>query len=135
VDLLFPDQGLVYQLQQILTAGVKYRLFVNAITPTLGTVLASLTEASFSGYAPVSLSWSNYTLNGVSGHNGYALAPPIVFTNSSGTSQNVYGYYVTDSADTLLLAVALFDGAPVVIPTGGTETVLPTWGDFSQLSS
>jgi hypothetical protein len=135
MDLLFPDQGLVYQIEQILAAGVRYHLFVNNITPTLGTVLSGLTEASFTGYASVSLSWSNYTLNGVSGHNGYALAPPIVFTNSSGSPQNVYGYYVTDSANTLLLAVALFDSAPVSIPNGGTETVLPTWGDFSQLSS
>jgi hypothetical protein len=135
MDLLFPDQGLVFQLEQILNAGVKYRLFTNNIVPTLSTILSGLTEAAFGGYAPVALTFSNYTTNGVSGHNGFAIASPITFTNSSGSSQSVYGYYVTDSANTVLLAVALFDSAPVVIPNAGTETVVPTWGDFSQLSS
>lgn len=137
MDLLFPDQGLVYQLEQILTAGVKYRLFTNNVTPTLSTVLSGLTEAAFSGYAAVSQSWSNFTTNGVSGHNGFAIAAPINFTNSSGSPVSVYGYYVTDpaSSPTMLLAVALFDSGPLVIAAGGQATVVPTWGDFSQLSS
>jgi hypothetical protein len=135
MDLLFPDQGLVYQLQQILTAGVKYHLFSNNYTPTLDTLLSNLVEASWSGYTAVSLTWSSYSINGVSSHSGFALASPISFGNSSGSSQNAYGYYVTDSGNTLLLAVARFDAPPVVIPNGGTATVIPVWGDFSQLSS
>jgi hypothetical protein len=137
MDLLFPDQGLPYQLQQILTPGVKYRLFANDVMPTLDTVLADLTEAAWPGYGgPILRNWANYTSNGVSGHNGFAIAPAITFGNTSGVPQSAYGYYVTDPAGspTKLLAVARFDSAPVVIPNGGTTIVIPTWGDFSQLS-
>jgi hypothetical protein len=135
MDLLFPDQGLVYQLQQVLTAGVNYHLFTNNITPGLSTTLSGLTEAAWGGYAAISQSWSNFSTNGVSGHNGFAIAAPINFANSSGSPQSAYGYYVTDSGNTKLLAVALFDSAPVTEPSGSQFTVVPTWGDFSQLSS
>jgi hypothetical protein len=135
MDLLFPDNGLVYQLTQILTTNVKYRLFANNVTPTLNDTLATYTEASFAGYAAVSQNWSNFTINGVANHQGYALAPPVTFTNTSGSTQTVYGYYVTDDLNTTLLAAARFDGAPISIPTGTGYSVVPTWGDFSQLSS
>jgi len=135
MDLIFPDNGLVFQLEQILNATVKYRLFTNNITPSLSDTVSTYTEAVFSGYAPVSQTFSNFTLNGVTGHNGYALAAPINFTNSSGSSVNVYGYFVTDTTGTILLAAARFDSAPVAIPGGGSTQVVPTWGDFSQLTS
>lgn len=135
MDLLFPDNGLPYQLQAILTAGVKYNLFTNNYVPTLSTVLADLTVAAWSGYAAVSQSWSDYSINGVAGHSGFAIAPPISFLNSSGGSVNAYGYYVTDSTGAYLLAVARFDSAPVSIAPSASLNVLPTWGDLSQLSS
>jgi hypothetical protein len=97
--------------------------------------LSNYTEAAFGGYAAVSQSWSNYTLNGVAAHQGYAIAAPINFTNSSGGPQNVYGYYVTDSTSTILLAAAEFDAPPVTIPSGTPFTMVPNWGDLSQLSS
>lgn len=135
MDLLFPDQGLVYQLRQILTAGVKYHLYTNNVTPTLSTTLAALTEAAWGGYVALSQSWTNYTINGFTGHAGYALAPPITFFNTSGAPVTAYGYYVTDNANALLLAVARFDSAPITIPDGQSWNVVPTWGDFSGLSS
>lgn len=135
MDLLFPDDGLVYQLSQILQTNVTYRLFTNAITPTLSTVWANMTEAAWSGYAAQTQSWSDFTINGVAAHNGFALASPISFDNTSGSTQQAYGYYVTDPSNTKLLAVALFDGAPISIPTGTSYNVVPTWGDFSGLSS
>lgn len=136
MDLLFPDAGLVFQLEQILNATVKYRLFTNNVTPTLADTVATYTEAAWAGYGgPISQTFSNFTLNGVTGHNGYALAPPISFGNSSGSSQAAYGYYVTDTGGTILLAAARFDSPPVTVPNGGALVVVPTWGDFSQLSS
>jgi hypothetical protein len=135
VDLLFPDQGLVYQLQQILTPTVHYHLYTAPTTlPTLSWLVATLTEAAFTGYAAISQAWANFILNGVQAHSGFAIASPITFTNSSGSPVNVYGYYVTDSTDTILLAIAQFDNAPIAIPAGQTLTVIPVWGDFSQLA-
>lgn len=135
MDLLFPDQGLVYQLSQILNTTVNFHLYTNNLTPTLSTTLSALTEAAWTGYALVGQNWTNFTLSGVAAHNGYAIAPPITFNNGSGSTQTAYGYYVTDSANTILLAVARFDSAPISIPAGGNYPVVPTWGDFSGLSA
>jgi hypothetical protein len=135
MDLLFPDDGLVYQLQKILATTVKYRLFTNNVTPTLAFTVASLTEAAWAGYAAVSQDISNYTVIGVSGHNGYALAAPVAFSNTSGAPVTPYGYFVTDNGGTKLLAVARFDAAPVTIPDGQSYNVVPVWGDFSGLTS
>lgn len=135
MNLLFPDEGLVMQLNRILTASVKYHLYTNNLTPTLATVLADLTEAAWTSYAAITQTWTDYTINGVAAHSGYALAPPIVFTNGSGSTVNPYGYYVTDTGVTKLLAIARFDGAPSPIVAAGTLSVIPTWGDFSQLNA
>lgn len=135
MDLLFPDNGLVYQLNKILTAGVKYRLFTNNLVPALTNTLASVTEAAWAGYVSVSQDWTNFTINGVTSHNGFAIAPPIAFSNASGAPVTTYGYYVTDTANTVLLAIARFDSAPITIPDGQAQNVVPTWGDFSGLSS
>jgi hypothetical protein len=135
MDLLFPDDGLVYQLQRILDTTVKYRLFTNNVTPTLASVVATLTEAAWAGYAAVNQDITNFTIQGVSGHNGYALAAPIAFSNTSGAPVTTYGYFVTDNGGTKLLAVARFDSAPITIPDGQSFNVVPVWGDFSGLSS
>jgi hypothetical protein len=133
MDLVFPNQGLKEQLQRILTSGFNWRLFTNNITPTRSNVLSDFTEAIFSGYAPWFQQWTDFTLNGVSGNTGYAIAPPVAFSNSSGSDQQVYGYFVTDTGNTMVVAAARFDGAPVTIPNGSSIAVVPTWGDVSQL--
>lgn len=120
------------QLERILTSSVKYKLFSNNLTPDRDTVLGDITPATWTGSTGINQSWSDYTTNGVSSHNGYAIAPPIDWTNGSGGDVDVYGYYVTDTGATKLLAVARFDGAPVTIVDGGSLSVVPVWGDFSQ---
>ena len=135
MDLIFPNDGLVQQLHWILTTGVHYHLYTNNVIPGLSDTTATYTEAIWTGYAAVFQDWSNFTLNGVSANSGYAIAPPISFTNSSGSSQNTYGYYVTDVANGILLAAARFDSPPITILDGQGVAVVPTWGDLSQLSS
>jgi len=135
MNLLFPDEGLVTQLTRILNGTVRYHLYTNNLTPDLDTVLGDLTEAAWTGYASVTKTFSDYTISGVAGHAGYAIAAPTSFSNGSGSPVNTYGYYVTDSGSTLLLAIARFDGAPLSIAAAGSLPVVPVWGDFSQLSA
>jgi len=137
MDLIFPDAGLVEQLNRVLTGSVKYHLYTANVTPTRSTVLTDLdaSEASWTGYAAVTQTWTDYTINGVAAHNGYALAPPISFANTSGSTQNPYGYYVTNTGSTILLACARFDGAPTPILTGTSLLLVPVWGDFSRLGA
>jgi hypothetical protein len=135
MDLLFPDDGLVEMLTRIANPGLKYRLFVNNLIPTLSTTLAGITEAAWAGYNPFTLTWADYTLHGVSSHTGYGISPPILFANASGAGVQAYGYYVTNNANSILMAIARFDGAPITIPDGGTYSVFPVLGDLSQLTS
>jgi hypothetical protein len=131
---LYPNQGLVPIMQRVVVAGLVWRIFTNAITPDQTTVLADLIEAAFAGYAPVTVPWVAFGLNGVSANAGYAIAAPIGFTNSSGADQTIQGYYVTDAGNTILFAVAAFDDAPEDLPDGATKVVVPVLGDFSSLT-
>lgn len=135
MDQIYPDAGLVEQLRRILTAGVHFHLFTNNIVPGVSTTLSGLTEAAWSGYVPIPKALSDFIIQGVAGHVGYALGNTFAFVNSSGANQTAYGYYVTDTTDTILLAVARFDDAPETIPNGGSWLVTPRWGDYSQLTS
>lgn len=136
MDLLFPDQGLLAQLESILNATVNYHLYQSTIGVGLDTTLADLTECAWAGYGgPIPLTYADFTVRGVTAHQGFATGAPISFGNTSGATQAAAGYYVTDVGNTVLLAFAAFDGGPVNIPDGTTLLVVPVWGDFSQLDS
>lgn len=128
---IYPDEGLTMLIARILNDTVTYHLFTNALTIDRATTLADMVEAAWSGYASVDQDDTNFTLTGVTGHTGFAIAAPITFANSSGTDQTAEGYYITDQAGTKLLAAANFDGGPVTVHDGDTLPVTPTWGDLS----
>lgn len=130
---VYPDAGLVELLLRLTDANVVYRLFANNVTPDRSTTLGSFTECSFSGYAAVTLTRSDFSLTGVVAHVGGIQALPVAFLNSSGTNQSAYGYYVTDSGNTILLKAARFDSAPVVKADTESYMVAAVWGDFSAL--
>lgn len=131
MNLVFPDQGLQYWMQQMLATGIDLHLFVNNVTITQSTLLSALTEATWTGYAVVPLAFGSWTFS-VAGHTGIAIAGPQSFSNSSGSAQTAYGWYLTDSGSSMLLAGGQFDGAPVSIPDGGTQIVIPSVGDISK---
>jgi len=93
---LYPDEGLVMQMERILTAGVRLHLFTNDITPDRDTVLADLTEAAWSGYVMIELDDTDFGTTGVAAHQGYMMANPQSFLNSSGVDQDAFGYYYTE---------------------------------------
>lgn len=134
MNQLYPDQGLVVLLQRMVTADLSYRLFVNNITPGLGTNFATLTEETTGGYTPITVSSAAFTTTGVTGHIGTLLAAPISWT-PAGAAWTTYGYFVTDVGGSLLLAVARFDGAPVSTPSGGTLALTPKFSDFSKFAA
>lgn len=134
MNQIYPDQGLVMQILRIAKQGLTFGIFTNNHTVTRDTVLADLTEAAWTGYSAVVLDDTNFTISGVAAHNGYILSAVLSFLNGSGSDKSSYGYFITDNARTKLLAAANFDSPPIVKPTGDSFTVLPRWGDFSQLS-
>ena len=134
---IYPDEGLLYWLQQMIVTSIKVHIFTNNLTPDRDTVLADMTEGSWTGYPTggVQVNAADFTLQSVAGHVGSVLAAPVSFPNGSGGSVSGYGYYVTDSTVTKLLAVARFDSAPEVVDDGDSFLVIPIISDFSQFSS
>ncbi len=131
------DNGLIGILQRFAANDFHYHLFSNNHTVTKATLLSSLTEQAAAGYSPQTVLAAAFVLASVVADNGSVMAAPIGFgTNSSGGSVNNYGYYVTDTTDTVLFAAANFDSPPIVTLNGGTfPIVVPVLGDFSQYTS
>lgn len=132
------DNGLIGILQRFLSGDLNFHLFTAPTTPVDETLLlAAITEVAAAGYALVAVPAANFTLVGLAAHNGSVMAAPISFgTNTSGSPVSCYGYYVTDTANTKLFAVANFDSAPIVVPNGiAFPVVTPAFGDFSQFIS
>lgn len=129
----FPDAGLIWLLQQVAANNLKLRVFTNNITPSDNTILSGLTEAAWAGYAALTLTAGSWVSLGVSSHVGTLVYPACVFLNTSGGPVTAYGWYMTDNAGTILVAVGLFDSAPVtLVATTGSYSFIPTIGDLSQ---
>lgn len=135
MDLIFPDVGLVWLLRRVVGVGLKYHLYVNNHAPGVSTTLASLTEATYSGYAPILVAAADWTVSAVAGHVGDLEAMPIAFLNSSGVSRSAYGYYVTDNTNTQLVCAASFDEPPVVKAYGESWIIEPILGSYSGLEA
>jgi hypothetical protein len=132
MNQIYPDAGLLQWMGRMVVGDFHYHLYTNNVVPDKSTTLGVLTEATWAGYAVITVTAAAFTLSGITGHIGSLLAAPISFTNTSGMSQTAYGYYVTDTADSILFAVALFDSPPVTILNGGVQLATPIIGDFSQ---
>jgi hypothetical protein len=102
---------------------VKLHLYSNNHTPTTSDTVSNYTECTFTGYAAQDVSgWSYDT---VASHVADMIATANTFTRTAtGTSQNIYGYYVTDAAGTTLYFAELDPAGPrVVTNNGDTYTV------------
>jgi hypothetical protein len=135
MDQIYPDNGLVAWLKAMVTPSVNYHLYTNNHLPGLSDTISTYTEAAWSGYAAISVADTAFTFTQVTAHVGAVQAPNISFTNTSGSAQSVYGYFVTDSTNTYLLAAAQFDGAPISIPNGNAQAVTPLFANYSALTS
>jgi len=84
------------------------KLFQNDVTPTRDTVIGDLDIATFTGYtSPAAVVFGDPFIN--SEGNAEVLGGQVQFTQTGTTITNtVYGYYVTDTAGTKLLAAERF---------------------------
>jgi hypothetical protein len=116
VDHILTSDGALEILQNGIGASpsMKVRLFSNNLTAfTKATVLGDLTEASFTGYAAASPTWSAPALSSGVAQTLGGTAP---FTYTGVSSTVVYGYYLTDSAGTKFYGGNLFP-APQTLDT------------------
>lgn len=94
-------------------------LFVNNITPAEGTTLGGtpVTECTTPGYTPITLVPASWTTTQALGITTGVFSEQI-FTLSTGVS--AYGYYITNTANSLLW-IERFTGAPFTLPAGGGQ--------------
>jgi hypothetical protein len=127
MTIVCPDVGevllLKYMLNHTAATDVKMHLYVSDITPAEDDVVGDYTpnEASDSYYTAATLTGTSWTVATVTGTSSATYAQQVF--SFSGTA-NVYGYYVTDNADTNLLWAERFDAAPFLLPGGGGQVAI-----------
>ena len=120
--LVAPNVGVQEILRRALnysaTGDVKLKLYQSNTTPGETDTTSTYTEATFTGYAEKTLTGASWTVtNADPSEASYAEQ---TFTSSAGSqNQAVYGYYVTNSAGTVLLWAERFTDGPYTIVNNG----------------
>lgn len=110
---------LKYMLNHTTPGDVRLHLYTNNVTPSENDILATFTESSAAGYTPFALTGTAWTFATSAGTSSAIYARQ---TFSYGTSETVYGYYMTNKNNINvqeLVHAERFTGAPFVIPSGG----------------
>lgn len=118
-------------IKAYLGATDKVRLFQNNHTPVVGDSVGDYTEATFGGYAAITLD----TWGSVSYATGVARILEILrtWTYSGTPTNNIYGYYVTNSTGSQLRWAQLAAGGPFAINTVGMVVAVQPQYTFQNL--
>jgi hypothetical protein len=119
MSLVCPNSGEILLLQYItglvVAGNPVIHLYGTNTTVDNNTVIGDLVEVTSAGYAPITLTSSNWTTTQTSGVTSAVYSEQtFAFT----TDAQAYGYYVTDSSGALLW-LEEFSGAPFAVPSGG----------------
>lgn len=97
------------------------KLYSNNATLAKSMTLASLTEVTATGYAPITLTgpWSYTQISDIT----TAHHPIQTFTFTSGTT--IYGYFIVDTLNTLIFVQSFTDGPYTIPGLGGQTGVTP----------
>jgi hypothetical protein len=98
------------------------KLYTNDVTPGKSTVIGDLTQATQTGYAPITLTGTSWTITTNSGINSATYSTQTFTFTQAVTS---YGYYITTQANELLWAERFFNGPYTLPPEGGEIAVIP----------
>jgi hypothetical protein len=115
-------------LQNLLSVDLRLKLYANNYAPSVNSVIASFTEVSGGGYAAIPLLIANW---------GYSAGSPVIatqsmktfgFTGVTGGSGVVYGWYITNVANTVLYCAEAFPGTitPFTPSNGASVRIIPT---------
>jgi hypothetical protein len=119
------QQLLTYMLNKASPTDPKLHLYTNNLTPSGSDNKVSYTESAATGYATATLTGSNWTITTNVGVTSATYAQQ-TFTYSA-AEPNIYGYFVTDNTNTILLWAERFTDGPYAIPSGGGSVkVTPT---------
>jgi hypothetical protein len=102
------------------TSGALYcRLFQNDITPDEDSELGDFVEADFDGYAQIIMNlWQGVALDGTDRAFTYHGTTSFLQTGT-GTTNDIYGFYLADVTDVLLFGAMRDAAAPVAMDAIG----------------
>lgn len=126
MSLLAANLGDLEILRRIVSfEALRLKLYTNAHTPTKLDSLGSLTEAATStGYAPITLGVSSWTIGTTNGTINIAIYAPQTFGLT--TAGTFCGYMITNAAGTIVLWAEVFSNGPYSMGTdGGNIRVTP----------
>jgi hypothetical protein len=127
--LNFPDVGENIALEALTNKtapqNLVLRLFSNNITPSDTDTAGTYTEATFAGYAAITLTGASW---GAASAGTITYGSQQTFTlSSTGTVENIYGYYVTQAVSGLLVYSERDGAAPFPITNSGDNIkITPT---------
>jgi len=122
---LVPNEGEDFCLEKIVnfadtaSQNLFLRLYENDVTPGETDTVATYTEVTDGSYAAIELTGSSWTI--LDGLASYAQQ-----TFTIGTTQSIYGYYVTNYAGTVLVLAERFTSTITIGAGGGNVAVTPT---------
>lgn len=127
--LNFPDVGENLALEMITNKtapqNLVLKLYSNNITPSDTDTAATYTEATFTGYSAITLTGASW---GAASGGTITYGSQQTFTRSStGTTENIYGYFVIQTTSTVLLYSERDASAPFAVTNNGDAVkITPT---------
>ena len=128
--VLVPDNGegdaLQYFVNKLAPQNLVLKLFKSNTTPAETDTAATYTEATFTGYAALTLAGASWVIvEGAPSAASYAIQ---TFTASAGAqNQNIYGYFLVRSASgRIAYAERFIDGPYLINNSGDSASVTPT---------
>lgn len=128
--LNFPDSGENLVLEMIVNKtapqNLVLRLYKNNITPSDTDTAGTYTEATFPGYSAITLTGASWNA-AASGSISYGAQQ--TFTCSGTSTDDIYGYYVTQAVSGTLLYSERDSAAPFAVRNSGDNLkITPTIG-------
>jgi hypothetical protein len=119
--LNFPDVGENLVLEMIVNKtapeNLVLKLFSNDVTPSDSDTAGTYTEATFSGYSAATLTGASW---GSASGGTITYGSQQTFTrDSTGATENIYGYYVIQTTSTTLLYSERDASAPFAVTNNG----------------
>lgn len=124
--------GQALALNAVIAETMIVKLFKNDFVPLVTSDVADYVEATFPGYSsqPIGV-FADPEYDAIT-EQSTCTAPLLTWTQTSGSAQNIYGYYVTSSDGSLVYFAQRGDYVPIVMSAGNSMSVLPqiTVGDL-----
>lgn len=120
MPLLVPTVGENLVLEMIVNKtaaqNLVLKLFQSNTTPAEGDTAVTYTEATFSGYAAITLTGASW---GTAASGSIAYAQQTFTHNGGATSNSIYGYYMVQATSGTLLLAERDAAAPFTIQNNG----------------